>query len=142
MLANYSPAIAPPPAPHLGIAFQCPHCRTESLDPTDFATGYCPVCAGITGPPGWSIVRGACELAGMLYDNFKFEHVSRPAFIERSWRQWVPEARAVLNELYASNHAHFAYIDLSRPERHCDFCLARYRGPAVYCCLECAVADA
>jgi hypothetical protein len=32
--------------------------------------------------------------------------------------------------------------DDSYPERTCERCPVLYRGPAVYCCLECALADA
>lgn len=35
-----------------------------------------------------------------------------------------------------------AYRDDTYPERPCDHCGKLYRGPAVYCSLECAVADA
>lgn len=35
-----------------------------------------------------------------------------------------------------------AYADDAFPERACDFCGKLYRGPAVYCSLECALADA
>lgn len=34
------------------------------------------------------------------------------------------------------------YDDPSYPERECDFCGNPYRGPAVYCSLECSTADA
>jgi hypothetical protein len=34
------------------------------------------------------------------------------------------------------------YRDDIFPERLCDFCSRLYRGPAVYCSRECAVADA
>jgi hypothetical protein len=34
------------------------------------------------------------------------------------------------------------YRDLSYPERTCERCSKLYRGPAVYCCIECAVGDA
>lgn len=34
-----------------------------------------------------------------------------------------------------------AYRDPSLPERACDYCGKTYRGPAVYCSLECALAD-
>lgn len=34
------------------------------------------------------------------------------------------------------------YSDPTFPERRCDFCGLPYRGPAVYCSLECALADA
>lgn len=35
-----------------------------------------------------------------------------------------------------------AYRDDRYPERRCDHCDTPYRGPAVYCSLECAQADA
>ena len=35
-----------------------------------------------------------------------------------------------------------AYRDEKYPERACDCCGKLYRGPAVYCSLACAVADA
>jgi hypothetical protein len=35
-----------------------------------------------------------------------------------------------------------AYRDSSFNERECDHCGERYRGPAVYCSLTCALADA
>ena len=34
------------------------------------------------------------------------------------------------------------YRDAAYPERACDHCGKLYRGPAVYCSLRCAVADA
>lgn len=34
-----------------------------------------------------------------------------------------------------------AYRDDAFPERLCDFCGTLYRGPAVYCSLECATED-
>jgi hypothetical protein len=34
-----------------------------------------------------------------------------------------------------------AYSDPSFPERACDYCGRPYRGPAVYCSLDCAQAD-
>jgi len=33
------------------------------------------------------------------------------------------------------------YQDDRFPERQCDYCNRRYRGPAVYCSLRCAIAD-
>lgn len=35
-----------------------------------------------------------------------------------------------------------SYADKACDERRCDHCQALYRGPAVYCSLECALADA
>jgi hypothetical protein len=34
------------------------------------------------------------------------------------------------------------YADDSYPKRTCEHCSKLYRGPAVYCSIECAVADA
>jgi hypothetical protein len=42
----------------------------------------------------------------------------------------------------AAQKARSAYRDDSFPERACDRCGKNYRGPAVYCSLECATADA
>ena len=39
-------------------------------------------------------------------------------------------------------YIHGRYIDATFPERACDKCGKLYRGPAVYCSLECAIADA
>ena len=38
--------------------------------------------------------------------------------------------------------AWLAYNDDSFAPRRCDRCQTEYRGPAVYCSLECAIADA
>lgn len=35
-----------------------------------------------------------------------------------------------------------AYHDTSFRERRCDYCNEFYQGPAIYCCLRCALADA
>ncbi len=37
--------------------------------------------------------------------------------------------------------AYARYRDSSFPERNCDNCRKPYKGPAVYCCLGCALAD-
>lgn len=42
----------------------------------------------------------------------------------------------------ATDFARASYRDDSYPERLCDHCRTPYRGPAVYCTLECALADA
>jgi hypothetical protein len=41
-----------------------------------------------------------------------------------------------------ADRAEAAYFDESYPERLCDYCGKPYRGPAVYCALRCAIADA
>lgn len=42
----------------------------------------------------------------------------------------------------ATSFARASYRDDRYPSRLCDFCGNEYRGPAVYCSLECAMADA
>jgi hypothetical protein len=42
----------------------------------------------------------------------------------------------------ARERARSAYRDDRYEERACDHCAKLYRGPAVYCSLECALADA
>jgi hypothetical protein len=42
----------------------------------------------------------------------------------------------------ATAFARASYHDESYPDRTCDGCGKHYRGPAVYCSFECAVADA
>jgi hypothetical protein len=51
-------------------------------------------------------------------------------------------AAAEVSRAAAAQKARSAYRDDSFAERACDRCGRRYRGPAVYCSLECAVADA
>jgi hypothetical protein len=41
-----------------------------------------------------------------------------------------------------TERARARYRDASFPERACDACGKPYRGPAVYCSLDCAIADA
>lgn len=45
-------------------------------------------------------------------------------------------------EAAARRNAEAAYHDDGYPERDCDRCGRPYRGPAVYCSLRCAIADA
>ena len=47
-----------------------------------------------------------------------------------------------LKAAHVATTARTAYRDDSFSERTCDKCGKRYRGPAVYCSLECAEADA
>lgn len=42
----------------------------------------------------------------------------------------------------ATSFARASYSDDTLPWRKCDGCARPYRGPAVYCSLECAIADA
>lgn len=51
--------------------------------------------------------------------------------------------RRVLSPLpnRATDFARASYHDDSYPERACDHCHQPYRGPAVYCSLECALQD-
>jgi hypothetical protein len=40
------------------------------------------------------------------------------------------------------DHLDHGFFDPAYPERACDRCGRSYRGPATYCSLECAMADA
>ncbi len=53
------------------------------------------------------------------------------------------EMRAHLYDLDAMTYWIKAgcYCDETFPERPCDYCATPYRGPSVYCCLDCAQAD-
>lgn len=42
----------------------------------------------------------------------------------------------------ASYRAQAAYLDRTKPARNCERCGNTYHGPAVYCCLACALEDA
>ena len=50
--------------------------------------------------------------------------------------------RAVTAGLILTGLTPSPYVDPSCPERACDRCERLYRGPAVYCSLSCALADA
>lgn len=54
----------------------------------------------------------------------------------------ISKAQAIVARTDALGRARAAYLDASKPERNCDHCGSPYRGPAVYCSLECAQADA
>jgi hypothetical protein len=40
-----------------------------------------------------------------------------------------------------TEYARASYEDKSFPQRSCDHCKRLYQGPAVYCSIECAIAD-
>ena len=50
--------------------------------------------------------------------------------------------RLLLKTVDRNARAGDAYQDDSYPARNCDCCGTPYRGPAVYCSLECAQKDA
>jgi hypothetical protein len=52
-----------------------------------------------------------------------------PARAPAGWDRRIAKVRAL-------------YYDNTQPERECEHCGIPYRGPAVYCSLECAQADA
>jgi hypothetical protein len=53
------------------------------------------------------------------------------------------DAAGASNRAEKINMPHYAaaYSDDTYPERLCDYCGTLYRGPAVYCSLECALED-
>jgi hypothetical protein len=62
-----------------------------------------------------------------------------------AWAAWeIGALRARVRELQGDteSEAEAAYRDDACDERPCDYCGTIYRGPAVYCRLACALADA
>ena len=57
-----------------------------------------------------------------------------------SWEELPAARQAELVE--GSRQSMASYVDASKPERECEYCGRLYRGPAVYCSLQCALADA
>jgi hypothetical protein len=60
----------------------------------------------------------------------------KPIRLDENGQPWQPDWQA------AQERARAAYRDDSYPERACDHCGKPYRGPAVFCSLECAIAAA
>jgi hypothetical protein len=60
--------------------------------------------------------------------------------------RWVRRVGGLLapdgRDVAALDRAEAAYSDPSCPARDCDHCGRSYAGPAVYCSLGCALADA
>jgi len=67
-----------------------------------------------------------------------------PAMTEQEQQRAIADNQAwfAARARVAARRAKMAYFDVRCPERLCDHCGRPYRGPAVFCCLECAVADA
>jgi hypothetical protein len=96
-------------------SFVCQHCGAESFNPNDIRERYCGRChAFVDDPPAIRPrpLSDPCAICG------------------RPWRQC--ECGEPLD----------AYRDDRFAERGCDRCGKAYRGPAIYCSLECALADA
>ncbi len=58
------------------------------------------------------------------------------------WHKMATLLGQAMEEARQKNRARAAYRDESYPPRLCDYCEQRYRGPAVFCSLECALASA
>jgi hypothetical protein len=73
---------------------------------------------------------------------FRLEIIERlPA--DQDWQLSRDQIAAWVKEREAPGElARAAYRDDTCEERDCDYCGRPYRGPAVYCSLECAEADA
>ena len=73
-----------------------------------------------------------------------------PAFVcpickRQSWNQRDAKERFCSVCKYVDDHslrAQAAYFDPKFDLRDCDHCGHSYQGPAVYCCLTCAIASA
>ncbi len=73
--------------------------------------------------------------------------LSQPTVVELrladiGWHKMATLLGSAMEEANAKRRAQDAYRDESCPIRLCDRCRLPYRGPAIYCTLECAIADA
>lgn len=99
-------------------SFTCPRCGATSFNPNDIRERYCGRCRQwADGPQFFCAGCGAVQQHRMIM----CEQCGKPLVFPRM-----------------SNR----YRDDTFPERLCDGCGQLYRGPAVYCSLECAVDDA
>lgn len=96
------------------------------------AEWYCEGCGylvaqyGISEPPEHQL----CAICGWVQQHVPTEHVMLVRRAHEPGGSWEPE------------RARRPYVDVRMPERACDYCGSAYRGPAVYCSLTCAQADA
>jgi hypothetical protein len=96
--------------------------------------------------PSWHPIWLACKACKHEWDDWQPANVPL-----RTWAAHIRTfrcpncdkgGRQVLWRARPLNAAREAYLDERYPERTCDACGKMYRGPAVYCSIECAQADA
>jgi hypothetical protein len=106
-------------------SFTCPDCGRTSYNLNDVREGYCGFCHAFTGNGALKARCAACGAPAR----------GRLILCLDCGRPFV----------FAENYverAEAAYHNDRFAERPCDNCGELYRGPAVYCSLKCALADA
>lgn len=100
-------------------------------DASTIGAGYCPAC----GAAGFRLGprAGASQNIECMTCRARFSVVGI------GWRIVMAHRLESTNE---ELRARRAYRDKDAESRACDFCDGTYRGPAVYCSIECAEADA
>ena len=114
----------------------CEICRGEGRLDTLFGEKRpCPECNG-------SGVASCCDAAGSSASpSFICPHCGAESFNPNDIRErYCGRCHAFIVDDWPPSPE--AYRDESFDERACDYCGKLYRGPAVYCSLECALADA
>jgi len=89
--------------------------------------------------PALTAILGVLIVVGLLWTRQALVSLNKDI---RTMLDRQTEIRQRLDALEAQQRAEAAYIDPSFPERACDRCGKTYQGPAVYCSLACAIADA
>jgi hypothetical protein len=124
------------------------HCFRLTLNPQAMPVGDLSACCGapvLEATPGTLICTACaqkCDVAMpshakieiMLHARSLVDLIHKCSLALCDWQKHTTD------ELLAPHRA--AYVDESYPERNCDRCGKPYRGPAVYCSLDCAVQDA
>lgn len=99
--------------------FTCPRCGAASMNPNDARERYCGACHRFAAPEPRAYCHG-CG-AEQEYGRLRCSECGNPFVFPAP-----PDP----------------YQDDRFVERPCDKCGKPYRGPAVYCSLECALEDA
>lgn len=114
------------------------------------ATGHCPDCSGDEfhhGPRGGLARNYGCARCGAAFNLALVGDPAQLVSAQRIPRLVVDVDQLERGPLPAAGYdmqagARAAYHDPNYPERPCDRCGKSYNGPAVYCSIECAIADA
>jgi len=117
----------------------CEACHGEGMAAE--VLGYPVVCPECNG----SGVASCCDAAGSSSSppSFVCPRCGAESFNANDIRErYCGRCHVFVDDLPHKRRAEEAYRDHRFPERLCDHCGKPYRGPAVYCSLECAIADA
>lgn len=104
---------------------------TDHLDALE--RGCCPDCGSTSlwdGPRGGLSVNQQCLMCGSWWNVLRYD------FGDEVGRH------VILAERIPDKPGFNPYFDAACPPRRCDHCGRFYKGPAVYCSLGCAQADA